>query len=113
MPQLVTVEEVKVVLGLTGAAGDLYDDTVIEQVINAAEEIIFPFVVDSAIEYGRASVKEAVMAVTIDIWQNRQAPGGQINAVDFQPGPYRLGRATLSKVSALLGPWYKTTWQVG
>lgn len=113
MPQLVTADEIKLVLGLTGAASDLYPDEMIEQVIDAAEEAIFPFVTDSAVELGRASLKEAVIAITIDIWQNRQAPGGAMNAVDFTPGPYRMGRSLLSKVSALLGPWYKDTWQVG
>lgn len=113
MPQLVTVNEVKLVLGLTGAASDLYPDEMIEQVIDAAEEAIFPFITDSAIEMGRASVREAIIAVTIDIWQNRQAPGGAVSGVDFQPAPYRMGRSLLSKVSGLLGVWYKTNWQVG
>lgn len=113
MPLIVSAQEVKDVLGLTGAASELYPDAVIEQVIEAAQEAIFPFILDEAIEDAPASLKEAVIAVTIDIWQSRQAPGGQMNAVDFQPGPYRMGRGMISKVSALLAPWYKHTWQVG
>lgn len=111
---IVSVEEVKTVLGLVGPGADLYPDETIEQVITAAEQAILPFLIDlDPEEDAPAAVKEAVLAITIDIWQNRQAPGGTMNAVDFTPGPYRIGRSLLSKVSGLLGPYYKTTWQVG
>lgn len=113
MPNLITVEEVKVVLGLTGPSADLYPDTVIEQAIDAAEQAITPYLTEEAVEEAPAAVKEATMAVTIDIWQTRQAPGGTIQAVDFTPGPFRLGRSLVSKVSGLLGPYYRSTWMVG
>jgi len=110
---IISVEEVKTVLGLVGPGADLYPDEVIEQVIEAAQDTITPFITEAAVLEPPAAVKEAVMAITIDIWQNRQAPGGSMNAVDFTPGPYRMGRSLLSKVSGLLGPYYRTNWQVG
>jgi hypothetical protein len=53
-------------------------------------------------------VREAALAVAVDIWQSRVAPGGQIEGIDFTPGPYRLGRSLYSRVSGLLGRWVDT-----
>ena len=50
-------------------------------------------------------VLEAVTAVAVDMFQSRIAPGGQMEAVDFTPGPYRMGRSLLTRVSGLLGRW--------
>jgi hypothetical protein len=58
-------------------------------------------------------VREAALAVAVDIWQSRVAPGGQIEGVDFTPGPYRLGRSLLSRVSGLLARWVDTQSLVG
>ena len=58
-------------------------------------------------------VREAALAVAVDVWQSRVAPGGQLEAVDFTPGPYRLGRSLLSRVSGLLSRWIDTATMVG
>lgn len=113
MPSIISVNDVKLVLGLTGPSSELYPDAVIEQVIDAAEQALIPFITVAAVDNPPAAVKEATLAVTIDIWQSRQAPGGNMNAADFTPGPYRMGRSLLSKVSGLLGPYYLDNWQVG
>lgn len=47
-------------------------------------------------------VLEAILAIAVDMWQSRVAPGGTLQAADFTPGPYRLGRSLLSRVQALL-----------
>lgn len=47
------------------------------------------------------AVREAAMAVAVDIWITRQGTLGQ-QGVDFQPAPYRLGRSMMSRVSGLL-----------
>ena len=47
-------------------------------------------------------VLEACLAIAVDMWQSRVAPGGTLQAADFTPGPYRLGRSLLSRVQALL-----------
>jgi hypothetical protein len=48
-------------------------------------------------------VVEAATAIAVDMWQSRLAPGGQINAVDFTPGPYRMGKSLITRVSGLIG----------
>lgn len=105
---LVTAAELKSVLGV----GSLYPDEVLDEVILAAETTITAYLVDlTALE--TAPVKEAVLAVAVDMWQNRQAPGGQLSGVDFQPAPYRLGRSLLAKVAGLLGPYLNVEGMVG
>jgi hypothetical protein len=58
-------------------------------------------------------VREAALAIAVDIFQSRVAPGGQMQAVDFTPGPYRLGRSLFSRVQALLSRWMDTGSLVG
>jgi hypothetical protein len=58
-------------------------------------------------------VREAALAIAVDIFQSRVAPGGQIQAVDFTPGPYRLGRSLFTRVSGLLARWTDTSSLVG
>jgi len=53
---------------------------------------------------GDPAVEEAILAIAVDIFQSRMAPGGTMEAADFTPGPYRLGRSLLSRVQALLAP---------
>lgn len=47
-------------------------------------------------------IKEAALTIAVDMWQNRLAPGGQPQAVDFTPSPYRMGRSTLQRVIYLV-----------
>jgi hypothetical protein len=58
-------------------------------------------------------VREAALAIAVDLFQSRVAPGGQTEAVDFTPGPYRLGRSLITRVSGLLGRWMDTGSLVG
>ena len=51
------------------------------------------------------AVREAALAVAIEIFQQRTAPGGSIQAVDFTPGPHRLGQALVTRVRGLLAPY--------
>jgi hypothetical protein len=50
-------------------------------------------------------VREATLAIAVDIFQSRVAPGGQMQGIDFTPGPYRLGRSLVTRVSGLIGRW--------
>jgi hypothetical protein len=59
------------------------------------------------------SVREAALAVAVEIFQQRTAPGGSIQAIDFTPGPHRLGQALLSRVRGLLAPYMDMTGMVG
>jgi hypothetical protein len=55
---------------------------------------------------GVAAVESAVLAVSVEVFQSRIAPGGQIEGVDFtQVSPYRLGRSLFNRVSGLLGAY--------
>lgn len=58
-------------------------------------------------------VVEAATAIAVDMWQSRLAPGGQMNAVDFTPGPYRMGKSLVTRVSGLIGQHMDTGGLVG
>lgn len=51
------------------------------------------------------AVKEAALTLAVDMWQNRVAPGGQAQAVDFTPSPYRMGRTMVQRIIGLLAPY--------
>ena len=52
---------------------------------------------------GNANVEAAVLAVAVEIFASRNAPGGQTEGVDFSLTPFRLGRSLFNRVSGLLG----------
>ena len=52
---------------------------------------------------GNSAVESAVTVVSVEIFQSRTAPGGQIEGVDFSPSPFRMGRSLYNRVSGLLG----------
>ena len=55
---------------------------------------------------GVSAVESAVLAVSVEVFQSRIAPGGQIEGVDFTSvSPYRLGRSLFNRVSGLLGAY--------
>jgi hypothetical protein len=58
---------------------------------------------------GNAAVESAVLAVSVEVFQSRIAPGGQIEGIDFTSvSPYRLGRSLFNRVSGLLGAFIDT-----
>lgn len=59
-----------------------------------------------------ASVREAALAVAVDIWETQKGTMGQ-QGVDFAPAPYRLGRSMLTRVLGLLGKDIDTNSMVG
>jgi hypothetical protein len=54
---------------------------------------------------GNASVEAAVLTVSVEIFQSRVAPGGQIEGVDFSATPFRMGRSLFNKCVGLLGSY--------
>ena len=62
---------------------------------------------------GIPEIREAALAIAVDIFQSRVAPGGQMQGIDFTPGPYRLGASLKSRVAGLLGRWIDTGRMVG
>jgi hypothetical protein len=51
---------------------------------------------------GFPEVKEAAIMVCVDMWNARQSAFGQAQGVDFQPGPYKMGRSVYNRVAGLL-----------
>jgi hypothetical protein len=51
------------------------------------------------------AIESAVLAVSVEVFQSRVAAGGQIEGVDFQSSPYRMGRSLTNRVSSLLAPY--------
>ena len=51
------------------------------------------------------AVESAVTIVSVEIFQSITAAGGQIEGVDFQPSPYRMGRSLMNRVIGLLSPY--------
>lgn len=47
-------------------------------------------------------LREGCLALCVDVFQSRVAPGGQTEAVDFTPGPFRLGRSMVSRIHGLI-----------
>jgi hypothetical protein len=54
---------------------------------------------------GVAAVESAIIVVSVEVFQSRTAPGGQIEGVDFAPSPYRMGRSLFNRCVGLLGPY--------
>lgn len=54
---------------------------------------------------GVAPIKSALLVVSNEIFQSITASGGQIEGVDFQPTPFRMGRSLLNRVIGLISPF--------
>ena len=54
---------------------------------------------------GVAPVESALLVVSVEIFQSITAPGGQIEGLDFQPSPFRMGRSLQNRVTGLLSPF--------
>ena len=50
-------------------------------------------------------VENAILVVSIEIFQSITAPGNQIMSDNFQPSPFVLGRSLTNRVIGLLGPF--------
>jgi len=50
-------------------------------------------------------VENAILAVSVEIFQSITAPGNQIMSDQFQPSPFILGRSLSNRVIGLLGPF--------
>ena len=58
-------------------------------------------------------VAQALTMISVEIFQSRTAAGGQIEGIDFQSTPYRMGRGLLNRVIGLLGEIVDTGVMVG
>lgn len=53
-------------------------------------------------------IENATMIISVEIFQSITAAGGQIEGVDFQPTPYRMGRSLTSRVYSLIAKYVET-----
>ena len=51
------------------------------------------------------AIEQAILIVSVEIFQSVVAPGGQIEGVDFTPTPYRMGRSLMNRVIGLISPY--------
>ena len=91
----------------------LTPDAVLDQVAEAADDIVGGLLSTGAYELEPAPCKEAALQVGLEIYQARTSAGGQGVATDFSPGPYRLSTWLTRRVMALLGPYLDTSGMVG
>jgi len=49
------------------------------------------------------AVYQAIMVISVEIFQSVTAAGGQIEGIDFQSTPYRMGRGLFNRVVGILG----------
>jgi hypothetical protein len=108
---LVTGEELAVALDLAYDPED--PDLVLDQVAEAADDIVAALLTDGAYELEPAPCKEAALSVGVELYQARTAAGGQPVSVDFTPGPYRLSVWLTKRVHALIWPYANVNGWVG
>ena len=53
-------------------------------------------------------IENAITIVSVEIFQSITAAGGQIEGVDFQPTPYRMGRSLSARVYSLIAKYTET-----
>lgn len=106
---IVTGADVAAALGLPAST------TVLDDVAVVADELLTPYLTPNSSAWTSvpAPVVEAGIVVAIDVYQNRTAAGGQSVGIDGTPGPYRMGRSLLDRVSGLLGPWLAVGSEIG
>ena len=88
-------------------------DDVLDQIAEAADDIVGSLITAAAYSGEPAACKEAALSVGVEIFQARTAAGGQAVATDFSPGPYRLSLWLTKRVMALLAPYLKIGGMVG
>jgi len=62
---------------------------------------------------GVDAIEEAVLQISVDVFQSRLAAGGTQQALDYTPAPYRMGRTLLYKVTGLISKFIDSNSQVG
>lgn len=88
-------------------------DAVLDQVAEAADDVVGSLITAAADVAEPAACKEAALSVGVEMFQARTAAGGQPVATDFTPGPYRLSVWMTKRVHALLAPYMKVGGMIG
>lgn len=106
MGVLVDVDDLRQVLDVPAT---IADDPTLEAVIGATEAALLPHLTDED-HSAHANCREAALGMSVQVWQARHAPGGQMIGVDLNPQatPHLLGPGLLMRFQGLLGvclPW--------
>lgn len=88
-------------------------DDVLDQIAETSDDIVGSLITAAAYTAEPAAVKEAAVAVGVEIFQARTAAGGQAVATDFTPGAYRLSVWVTRRVMALLAPYLNVNGMIG
>lgn len=103
---LVTTDELAEALDRpTGA-----DNTDLEQIVAAADSTVAYFLdPDKGPHDDHEADREAALAVAVQIYTSRKAPGGQVQAIDFQAlvTPNLLGPGLSARIQGLIRPCRK------
>jgi len=94
-------------------AYDEPDEAVLDQVAQAADDIIASLITTAAYDDQKAACMEAAMSVAVDMYQARTAAGGQPVSIDGGPGIYRLSVWLTRRVQSLLAPYLRAGGLVG
>jgi len=99
---LVAVDTLRKVLDLPETAAS---DAELQSVIDATEQAVTPLLTD--VDHSlHLNCVEALLGMTVQVWQSRHAPGGQMVGVDLNPQstPHLLGPGLVQRFIGLLGP---------
>jgi len=86
----------KTIQYVTGQSGDVVRQTIIPRASVARQ--------GRGLDYyaGVPTVESAIIEIAVDVFNSRVAPGGISQALDFTPGPYRMGKSIYQRVAGLL-----------
>jgi hypothetical protein len=105
MGTLVDVNDLRQVLDIPRTVAD---DASLEAVIAATESALLPHLTgdDLSTHAAHPNCSEAALGMSVQVWQSRSAPGGQMIGVDLMPQstPHLLGPGLLMRFQGLLGP---------
>jgi hypothetical protein len=87
-------------------------DVVLDQVADAASDLIGYLITAAALTEEPPACKEAALSVGSEIFQARTAAGGEAVAIDFTPAP-RMSVWVTRRVMALLAPYLNMKGVVG
>jgi len=59
------------------------------------------------------AVRTAAMMIAVDVFNSWTVPGGQAQGIDFQPGPYLMGRSILTRVTGLISRYRDVESMIG
>ena len=102
MADLVTTTELADLLDINEQG---YEDA-LEQVCSAASTLVLRALRTDVDHSTHATDREAAQAVAVQIWQSRQAPGGQMLGSDglAYASPHLLGPGLMARVRGLTAP---------